>query len=217
MTQSDPQDQPEPARRPAWLYQGKFWPAFWTVSALISLVINVILVAMLLGLGRQVFTLKTVLKDQLLGQLYGSFALMDEAHIKTTIPVEASVPAKFDLPLKTNTTVTLTEDTRLSNATVSRLETGGLTISNAPADIILPAGTRLPIALELTVPVDEKIPVKLSVEVDIPLNETDLHAPFVGLQNVVTPYYLMLAGLPGSWQEVMCGNPPSALCAAIFK
>jgi hypothetical protein len=217
MTLPNPQSQPETARSSGWLYQGKFWPAFWTVTAVLSLTINVILVVMLLGLGRQVFSLKNVLQNQLIGQLYGNFALMDEAHIKTTIPVEASVPAKFDLPLKTETTVTLTQDTRLTNATVARLETGGLSIYNAPADIVLPAGTQLPIALDLTVPVDKKIPVKLSVNVDIPLKDTDLHAPFVGLQNVVTPYYLLLAGLPGSWQEAVCGTSPSALCAALFK
>ena len=65
-------------------------------------------------------------------------------------------------------------------------------IYNAPTDIILPAGTVLPIHLDLVVPVDQQIPVELNVAVDIPLNQTDLHTPFVGLQQVLDPYYTML-------------------------
>jgi hypothetical protein len=33
---------------------------------------------------------------------------------------------------------------------------------------------------------------ELNVDVDIPLNQTDLHEPFVGLQGVVKPYYCLL-------------------------
>ncbi len=201
-------------RRPQHIW--KFGQAFWTVASLISLVVNVILLVALLGLGRQLFTLKGVIQEQVLGGLYKNFILMDQAHIQTTIPVSTQVQAKFDLPLKTNTVVVLTEETTLANARVARLTTGGLSIENAPATIVLPAGTRLPVALDLSVPVDQMIPVSLDVNVDIPLNQTELHEPFVGLQEVVRPYYRMLSEMPDSWSEMMCSDQPTALCNLIF-
>ena len=79
---------------------------------------------------------------------------------------------------------------------------------------ILPEGTILPIHLDLTVPVDQKIPVVIDVNVDIPLDQTDLHEPFVGLQKVLDPYYLFINDLPGSWDEALCNNP-DGLCAKI--
>ena len=126
------------------------------------------------------------------------------------------MPAKFDLPLKTNTMVVLTEDTVLENATVARLTTGGLTIENAPATIVLRTGTELPVALDLTVPVDQMIPVSLMVEVDIPLNKTDLHKPFVGLQEAGAALLPLLGETPGSWNELICGDQPDGLCRWIF-
>lgn len=213
--------QPEPAvlrarrrRRPR--REWKFAQAFWTVTGLFSLCVNVILIVMLLALGRQLFSLKQLVENQLLGGLYENFILMDQAHIRTSIPVKADVPAKFDLPLKTHTVVILTEDTVLENATVARMTTGGLTIENAPATIVLATGTRLPVALDLSVPVDKMIPVSLTVDVDIPLNKTDLHKPFVGLQEVVRPYYRLLGEMPGNWSDLICGAQPAPLCLWVF-
>jgi hypothetical protein len=200
-------------RRREW----KFAQAFWTVTGLLSLTVNVILIVLLLALGQQLFTLKQVVEKQLLGGLYQNFILMDQAHIRTTIPVQTEVPAKFDLPLKTDTVVILTEDTVLENASVAKLTTGGLTIENAPATIVLRSGTRLPVALDLSVPVDQMIPVSLNVDVDIPLNKTDLHEPFVGLQETVRPYYRMLGEMPGSWEAMICGPQPAGLCRWVFS
>ena len=36
------------------------------------------------------------------------------------------------------------------------------------------------------------VPVALNVDVDIPLEQTQLHEPFVGLQEVVKPFYCMV-------------------------
>ncbi len=194
-------------KRNFWLrlfWQGKIGPAFWTVASLISLAVNIILLVALILLGQQLFTLKAVVQDQVLGGLYTNFQQMDTAHIRTTIPIDIQVPAKFDLPLDTNTTVRLTEDTIVKGMTISNLNAGALYISQAKADITLPAGTELPIALKLTVPVDQKIPVKFNVAVDIPLNKTDLHAPFVGLQKVVKPYYTLMTDMPNSWHRALC-------------
>lgn len=199
-----------------FFWQGKIGPAFWTISSIISMIVNIVLVVILISLGKQLFTLKDLVKNQVLGGLYQNFVMMDQAHIRTQIPVKAQVPAKFDLPLSTNTTVTLTEDTHITNATIYELNAGGaLYIPRAGLNILLPAGSKLPVALNLTVPVDQKIPVELTVDVDIPLNQTELHKPFVGLRKVVEPYYGMLDQVPDNWQQLICGPKPSGLCAQL--
>lgn len=209
---------PQPSRVRLFFWQGKVFPAFWTIASLVSLVVNVILVIILISLGQQLFSLKSVVEGQVLGGLYTNFQMMDSAHIRTTIPVSAEVPAKFDLPLSTNTVVVLTEDTVITGATVHGLTAfgGNLHIPTAVTNITLPAGTNLPVALNLTVPVDQKIPVNLMVNVDIPLNQTDLHQPFVGLQEVVKPYYTLLNSLPNSWVDTLC-NPDDKLCEELVR
>jgi hypothetical protein len=123
--------------------------------------------------------------------LYENFVLMDNAHIRTQIPVTLEVPVQFELAINTQTEVTLSQDTPIDQARVT-LSTGGLNISNAPANIVLPAGTRLPINLSLIVPVNKTVPVSLIVPIDIALKDTDLHTPFVGLQQVIQPLYCLL-------------------------
>jgi hypothetical protein len=105
----------------------------------------------------------------------------------------------------------LTADTYVQNATVN-LTTGGLSIVNAPTDIVLRAGTELPVKLDILVPVDTTVPVNLEVAVEIPLEETQLHTPFVGLQNVVSPYDSLLASMPDSWVEALCAANTGSLC-----
>jgi hypothetical protein len=194
----------------------KLGPPFWTITGIFSLVTNVVLVVVVISLAKEIFSLKSPLQEQLIGGLYNNFVLMDQARIQATIPVTASVPAKFNLPVNTDTTVVLKKDTIIRGATILELSTGGLSIYNAPADIVLPAGLELPISLSIVVPVDQQIPVNLNVEVDIPLNKTDLHAPFVGLQKVVSPYYQMLKGIPGTLQEAVCGKQATDTCKALI-
>lgn len=204
-----------PKRR--WIRREKLGPAFWTVTSIFSLFVNIILIVILFSLGQQLFQLKRMVEQQLLGGLYHNFVQMDEAHIRTVIPVSAEVPARFDLPLSTNTVVKLTADTPLVGATIYELNAGNsLFIPRANTNIILPAGTELPVALDLIVPVDQKIPVQLNVNVDIPLNQTELHQPFTGLRQVVDPYYAYLNSLPDSWQEVICGPSPSGICPRLI-
>ena len=185
------------------VWQGKVLPAFWSVGAFLSILLNIILIVIVAILLNQLFSIKRLVTDDLLGGLYYNFILMDQAKITTTVQVEDTIPVQFDLPLNQTTNVILTEDTTINNATVS-LKTGGLNIVEAPTDIVLPAGTVLPVQLNLTVPVDTQIPVTLTVPVDIPLNETELHEPFTGLQDVVAPYYWMLIKLPSTWEEANC-------------
>lgn len=179
-------------------------PLFWTVSGAIALLIAVILLIIVIVIGFNAVKVANAVNQDLVGQLYSSFVAMDQAHIKSTIPIESEVPAKFDLQLDTITTVTLSEDVYINAATVS-LSTGGLSITNAPTNIILPAGSELPIHLVLTVPVDEMIPVVMDVEVDIPMSQTELHEPFLNLQQTIQPYYMWL------WSLTTKGVSPLAL------
>jgi hypothetical protein len=174
-------------------------------------------------LARQLFGLKALVSDQLIGGLYNNFVRMDESHIVTTInvsdtiQVNDSIPVEFDLPLQQNTEVRLTQDTPIKKA---RIYLNGVAV---PLDLVLREGTRLNIALDLVVPVRQRVPVvlnvpvNLQVPVDIALNQTDLHEPFVGLQNVVSPYYSLLSDLPEKWQETPgCGDGENWLCAWLF-
>jgi hypothetical protein len=212
------------ARARRWLWRGKVGPAFWTVASLLSLAVNVILIAVLLGLGRQLFTLKHLVGDALIGGLHTNFVKMDSAHIRTTITVSDTIqvvdtiPVVFDLPLNTRTTVTLVEDTPIDNVTIY--------LNNSPVTLplVLPQGTPLKIKLNLSVPVNQTVPVKLNVPVlltvpvDIPLDQTELHQPFVGLRQVVEPYQALLSDLPGTWQEApFCGKLGNWLCGWMFQ
>jgi hypothetical protein len=151
------------------------------------------------------FSLKQLITNDVLGGLYTNFIKMDQATIITSVEVSDTIPVQFDLLLNQQTYVRLTEATLIKGASVT-LTTGGLNIVKAPTDIILPAGTLLPIELEMVVPVDTTIPVTLTVPVEIPLSETELHEPFVGLQDVIAPFYWQLYELPDSWKELLGGD-----------
>jgi hypothetical protein len=169
--------------------------AFWDVTGAISLVVNIILIVVLVLMALQLRNLQTSFLasslnkkvDALFGGLYGNFVKMDQATIKTTIAVNADIPLNFNLPVTQNTEVLLTSDVYIPNAHVV-INTGGLNI-NAQAAVTLPAGTSLPIALNLVIPVPSTIPISLQVPVTIPLNQTELHEPFAGLQTTLQPLY----------------------------
>jgi hypothetical protein len=172
-----------------------FWSPFWTIASALSLTVNLILITLLLAIWLNPPSIKTEglmkMGDNLLGGLYSNFQKMDRAHITTTIPVETTVPVKFDLQLNQQTDVVLSRSVTINNARVT-VNTGGLNITNALTTIVLPQGTILPITLKLTVPVDQTVPVVINVNVDIPLEKTQLHEPFSGLQEVIKPLYCMI-------------------------
>jgi len=176
-----------------------FGPPFWTIASVISLTVNVVLAVLLYSAWANIPTIdvsgvKASVTDMgagLLGGLYTNFEKMDRAHIIKTVPVQTTIPVKFDLPINHQTNVILSQDVTIDNALVT-VRTGGLNITRALTTIVLPQGTNLPIVLNLTVPVETTVPVSLNVEVDIPLSETQLHEPFVGLRQVVEPFYCMI-------------------------
>jgi len=205
------QESPARSRWARLLWQRKLGPAFWTITGLFSLTINIILIVILYFSGQELFSIKALLSDQLIGGLHENFVKMEEAVIDTTVLIEETIPIQFTLPLSQTTNVVIVDDVTMPGTSVL-IRTGGLTL-DANAEIVLPAGTTLPAKLNMEVPVDTQIPITLAVNVSIPLRETELQEPFVGLQRVVAPYDQLLAETPGSWQEVVCQSGPGWLCA----
>jgi hypothetical protein len=155
-------------------------------------VIVLIVVVQLLGGTKATLAFAQGQANGLLGGLYNNFVKMDAASIKTTIHVEKEIPVQFSLNVSGPTDVTLSRDVTINGALVT-INSDVLKITNARANIVLPAGTVLPVTIQnLVVPVDQKVLAVLDVPVNIPLNQTELHEPFVGLQKVVEPYFCML-------------------------
>ena len=182
--------EPEPRRR---RYQ--FLPAFWTIASVMSFTVNIVLLIALLIALQLLGAIQLTTSDQisgLLGGLYTNFVKMDQANITTNIHVEKEIPVQFTLNVSGPTNVMLSQDVTISGALVT-VQTGGLNIVNARATIVLPQNTVLPINIEnLVVPVDQKVLAVLDVPVDIPLDQTELHEPFTGLQQVVRPWYCLV-------------------------
>jgi len=193
--------------RHRWLWQGRLGEAFWKAATLFSLIVNLILVVTLLVVGLLIFRIKNDIVQPLVVGLHGSFVEMDNATIRATIPVSDSLPVEFDLPLNTNTTVTLVQDTPIKSATIF------LNGQAVPINIVLPAGTPLGISLNLVVPVRQVVPVRLMVDAVIPLRQTELHSPFDRLRHLFEPYVGLLNSLPNGWQGAVC-QTTGQLCPA---
>jgi hypothetical protein len=187
------QPPPEPVAR---LRSLKFGPAFWTIASVLSLTINVVLIIVLLLVVLNVHHLNINLGNiikipvDLLGGLYTNFEKMDRASIVTNIPVDAQIPLNINVPVQKTTEITLVQDAVISGARV-RINTSSLDI-DAPANVTLPAGTKLMVGLNFDLQVQDAIPIHVDVPVNIPLVQTDLHVPFAGLQDVVRPLYCLV-------------------------
>jgi hypothetical protein len=158
-----------------------------------SLTVNVVLLAIGLLALRMLGGLQFLAQDQaagVLGGLYHNFVKMDQATISANIPVDAMIPLNIVVPVQTTTRITLAEQVSIPNAHV-RINTGALNI-DANAEVTLPADTPLTVKLDFPLNVQNNIPVHLDVPVNIPLNQTQLHEPFVGLQKVVEPFYCFI-------------------------
>ena len=167
--------------------------AAWDLSAGISLFVNAILLGVVLLLAIKINTLQNTLNG-LLGGLYDNFVRMDKSYITTTIAVDdMPINLDFTLPVvQSETNVTLTRDVTIRNAIVGVL--------SAPTTVTLPAGTVLPVSLNMNVPVQTTVLVDLQVPVNIELasaNSADpaianLHTAFLGLQDTIGPLYCLL-------------------------
>jgi hypothetical protein len=167
--------------------------AFWTITGLMSLMVNGVLLAVVIYLLMSLNSLMALSDNKdlmILSGLYTNFQKMERASILANIPVDAQIPIDLTVPIQKTTQITLASDTTIANARV-RINTATLNI-DAPAQVILPSGTVLEVAMNFTVPVQGSVPVHLDVPVNIPLENTELRDPFVGLQAVVRPFLCIL-------------------------
>jgi hypothetical protein len=206
------------------IYQGKFFPAFWTVACIFSLMINLILIALLVSFGHYFFQLKAIVSDGLVTKASNSLAMMDQAHIVTTIPVEKTIqlqdnlPVVFDIPIDQSTQLTLAEDTRIKGAYIYLNNTSVTTDLTLPANTVLHANFDMTIPVSTSVPVDITVPINIQIPVDIAVDQTDLHQSIAGLQGAIEPYKAVLGSAFNSPKEFLICNYwwSGWLCGILF-
>ncbi len=204
-------------------YQAKYLPAFWTVACIFSLAVNIILLGLLISFGHHFFELKAIISNGLVTEASNSLAMMDKAHIVTTIPVETTVqlhdnlPVVFDLPINQNTQLSLIQDTRISNAYIYLNNTAVTTDLTLPAKTPILASLDLTIPVSTTVPVNFTVPVTMQVPVDIAIDQTDLHQSIVGLQGAIEPYKTVMGSTFNSPQDFpICNHWWTGWMCSIF-
>jgi hypothetical protein len=212
------QQNPQPAGRTWW--NSGFFPVFWTIASALSLTVNVVLCLLVLGLLSVRGPLQKTVTGQstgVLGGLYSNFQAMDQATIRSNIPVDASIPLNIMVPVNNaGATITMVGAPAEFDAHVV-INTPILKI-NAPARVtLLRSITPLSVNLrDLVVPVQTSVPVHLDVPVNIPLNQTELHQPFVGLQEVVRPWYCLFLPQSDALYLQTCANTTLPISTGIF-
>jgi hypothetical protein len=158
-----------------------------------SLVINLILIVAVVILANQVGAIKLTL-NAVLGQLDSAFEGLGQAVISDTIKIDQQVPVQFDLPLSQDTVVTTQRPVPINTqATFSLGQFGSI---NGTVSLQLPAGTSLPVHLELTVPVSNSIPVVFDQPVTIPLAEKGLGPVVSKLRSALAPIIDLVQKMP---------------------
>lgn len=182
-------------------WDGKPWQAFKTFALLFSFTVNIILVLVLLLAAPLIIPIVDDIAKPIVGGLNDSFVDMSNASIVRTINVEDEIPIAFTLPLEATTDVVLAEAVPLNMPARFNLPGGGGSI-NGQVSLELPKGLVLPVELALDVPVNQQVPVSLNVEVEIPLNETQLGRPFNTLRALFEPLDGLLKKLPTDNQDL---------------
>ncbi|MGB9776976.1 MAG: hypothetical protein ACPLYD_06615 [Anaerolineae bacterium] len=193
---------------------GRLWRAFANFAILFSFVVNLVLVLVLILAIGPLLYLKANLLEPLLHNLDRAFLGLGETVIRTTVQVDQSIPIQFDLPLdqplaldfdlpiNQDTVVVLLRDTAIPNTTVY--------LNNVPVrtTVVLPAGTPLPVRLNMVVPVEKTIPVRMTVPVsqtvpikmDIPvaiqLGPSGLDPAVQRLREVFVPARRLIESIP---------------------
>jgi hypothetical protein len=189
VTGDQPAELPRPINGPAAngrVSAGRLLPILWTVASILSLLINAILLIALIGIlqGFGSPNAAAILPGVGTG-LYSNLERLDQAHIKTSIPVQTTIPLDISVPIQTTTNITLAEDVVIQGAHV-KINTALFNI-DAPASVTLPAGTALTVALSMDLPVKADVPISLNVPVDIALQNTDMHTAITGLEDTLRP------------------------------
>ena len=181
-----------PPEKPRKSQPRKFWDAAKTITLIASMFIDLILIVAVVILANQVGSIKMTL-NTVLGQLDSAFKDLGQVVITDTIKINQQVPVQFDLPLTQDTVVTTQAPVPIN--TQANFSLGQFGSINGLVSLQLPAGTRLPVRLEMTVPVSNVIPVVFDQPVRIPLAEK-------GLGSVVTKLRAALAPIIGVVQQM---------------
>lgn len=195
---------------------------FWRFMVIFSFIVNLVLLIVVLALVLLIFDIKENIAQPLVGGLHSSFVGLDQATIDWTIPVREEVPVNLDIALEQNTEVILTAPVPLN--VTANIVAPSLSVSNAQVTLSLPAGLRLPVSLDLDVPVRDTLPVSLDVRAVIPLEETQLHDVAENLRLLFEPLAVGLYNLPGDFTEagamvgdVLRGEPPNLLAPNAYS
>ncbi len=184
---------PAQAEKPRKSFPRKFWDAAKTLTLITSMIINLILIVTVVVLINQVGAIKMTLAS-VLGELDSAFEGLGQSVIRDTIKINQQVPVQFDLPLKQDTVVTTQAPVPINTqATFSLGQFGSI---NGTVSLSLPPGTRLPVHLELTVPVSNSIPVVFDQPVAIPLAERGLAPVVAKLRAALAPIIGLVQKLP---------------------
>ena len=174
----------------------RVWEALKSISLIVSMVINLILIIVVVILINQVGAIKLTLAS-VLGQLDSAFQGLGAATIVDTIKIDQRVPVRFDLPLSQDTTVVTQAPVPITAyATFSLGQFGSI---NGTVSLALPAGTSLPVHLELTVPVSNSIPVVFDQPVSIPLAAKGLGPVVAQLRSALAPIIGLVQQLPDAF------------------
>lgn len=193
----------------------RFGKLIWRFMVIFSFIVNIILLLVLLGLGLLIFDIKNNIATPLITGLHSSFVGLDQATIDWTIPVGFSLPLNLPVPINANTitsqvtqiggvpvspiagetVVRLTRDVPIQ-ITGANIVAPGLTLSGATVNISLPAGTELPVALDLAIRVVSEVPISTDVRAVIPLSQTQLHDVAENLRLLFEPLARIMTNLP---------------------
>ena len=182
-----------PPEKPRKSRPRKFWDATKTLILITSMFVDLILIVAVIILANQVGAIKTTLNN-VLGQLDSAFEGLGQVVITDTIKINQQVPVQFELPLQQDTVVTTQAPVPLTTqATFSLGQYGSI---NGVVSLQLPAGTRLPVHLDITVPVSNVIPVVFDQPIRIPLAEKGLGPVVAKLRAAVGPLIGLVRQMP---------------------
>jgi hypothetical protein len=184
----------------SWFWEGRPWEAFKSFAIIFSFVVNFVLIIVLLLVMPIILPIVNDVAEPIVGGLNDSFIMMGDATISQTISVDTTMPLSLTIPLSTTTNVRVIEDVPL-NVAATFLLPGGGGIINGTVVLALPAGTELPVALNLDVAVDQTVPVVIEVPVEIPLDQTELGVPFNKLKDLFAPLDELVKNLPSNNEE----------------
>lgn len=178
------------------------WEALKSINLFVSMIINLVLIVVVVVLINQVGAIKLTL-GSILGQLDGAFQGLGAASIVDTIKINQQVPVRFDLPLSQDTTVVTQAPVPINAyATFSLGEYGNI---NGTVSLALPAGTSLPVHLELSVPVSSSIQVAFDQPINIPLAERGLAPVVAQLRSALGPIIEIVQQMPDAF--ILFGAP----------